>query len=166
MKKQILNKDKVLVIALIVAFLLIFLTPRSLWSQNRNTAFLGGSITSIGPGLHAGFEGKIFWLKNVALTTGWTHSIRKTSVNPDSYYFTAGYVYQFTNNNSYNISLHGGYAYSTRDIVYNNDNLGDEKRRTFIVDLNIGKDISSGRIYFDVGYVTKVYVGIGMRGYF
>ena len=130
-------------------------------NAQRNTAFFGGSITSIGPGLHIGYEAK-----SITFTAGWTHSAFNPSIYPDVYYATAGYVYQFSSGNSYNLSFHGGYAYTTKRIVRDHDYFGDDKKKTFIVNLEVGKDIASGRIYITTGYVTKPYFGIAFRGYF
>lgn len=144
--------------------LMIVILLSSKINAQRNTALLGGDITSIGVGLHTGFEGQILGIKTVAIKTGWSHSLFKPSVNIDCYYATIGYVYQI--GKSYNAAMHSGYAYATKRIVHDHDYFGQDKKKTFIINFEAGKDIASGRIYLTAGYATKLFFGIGMRGYF
>jgi len=77
-----------------------------LCGRGYSQAFLGLHGNSLGVGLHAGVESN-----NVAFTVGFNKPVFSSEL-PLLVYSTVGYVYKFSDDNPFSISLHGGGAYS------------------------------------------------------
>jgi hypothetical protein len=151
-------KEKHLIGFLFAAFFLIFFIPRCK-SQERNNVNFGFKYISIGAGLNVGYESG-----NIAIDVGMTHPL-KSAVNPEVYYLKCGYVYQLSEENSFNIGIYGGIALTNKMIVMD-DKVKSESKSLFFPSIEVGNDIEAGRIYIESGYVGKAYFGAGVKFYF
>jgi hypothetical protein len=123
-------------------------------------AFAALNLGSSHAGLSIGAESN-----NVAFTMAMAHSYYKTET-PSYYSMQVGYVYHFTDENSFVVGGHAGAAYTSRKVIKDNDVESEPKEFKGIYTLEAGKNMGSGRLSVTANYIGKMYYGISIKCFF
>ena len=123
--------------------------------------FAGLNLGSSHAGLSAGIESN-----NVAVTVAMNHSYYKTEV-PSYYSMQVGYIYHFTEENSFVIGGHAGYAYAKSKVI--KDNVVDKELNEMkgVYTLEAGKNMHTGRLSLTCSYLSsRLYYGVSIKCFF
>jgi len=153
-----------MIVTLVLSFCIGFAQP-----------FAGIQINNLGGGLHAGYQKKLDSSARsisgnaVLFTTGMNHPVIK-ALNPSLYYFTIGYAYAFSKRNAFNLTVSAGPTFQKYTGYESNIHLMEASMTSiqkigFINNLEIGKDWHKGRCFFQIGYSSRVFYGVGIKSF-
>ena len=140
--------------------LLIYLSVSLISIISYSQAFIGVQINSMGAGLNLGIE-----VNNVSVIAGYNMPFLKATM-PGLYYLETGYTYKFTEQEPFSVSMYAGAAAAQSKIILKDNTTLDNNRVVPIVNLEIGKDWNTGRLFVTCGYATKLYYGVGIKAFF
>lgn len=128
-------------------------------AKGHSQAFLGIHGNSLGIGLHAGVESG-----SIAFQMGYNKAVF-SSTTPTFFYSTVGYVYKFSEDDPFSISLHGGCAYSmSKTVSKDYGTVTPVNRFVGMGNVEVGKMWYQGVLFANGGIVgNKVYYGIGIK---
>jgi len=120
----------------------------------QGKVFLGINGATNGAGLSLGVESN-----NVAFTLQMSHPYLSTE-QESIYSMQTGYIYHFSNENSFIVGLHGGGAYTTKKVI--KDNLVDKEVQQFkgIGTIEVGKNWYTGRLSVYSSYIGSFNYGL------
>lgn len=127
-------------------------------AKGHSQTFLGIHGNSLGIGLHAGVESG-----SIAFQMGYNKAVF-SSTTPTFFYSTVGYVYKFSEDDPFSISLHGGGAYSQSKWVSKDyGTVIPINKFVGMGNLEVGKQWYKGVLFANCGYAGKLYYGIGIK---
>lgn len=121
-------------------------------------AFVGIHGNSLGVGVHAGVESNC-----IAFTAGFNNPLL-SSTTPRLFYSTVGYVYKFSEDDPFSVSLHAGVAYSKAKVVSKDyGTVLPVNKFVGMGNIEVGKQWHTGVLFVNAGYTGKLYYGLGIK---